>query len=123
MNENVKRILKLVEEGKIDASKAAELIDALNDKEPVQEPAPSNKEKSLKVRVLSGKGETVNVNLPLKFLKSSLKAFGKIPINIQGDKNYDIDVQSIADAIESGVEGKIVDIKSDNGDSVEVVIE
>ena len=123
MNDNVKRILKMVEEGKLDADKAAELIDALNDKEPVQEPAPPAKEKTLKVRVLSAKGETVNVNLPLKFVKSSLKAFGKIPINIQGDTNHDIDVQAIADAIESGVEGKIVDIKSGNGDNVEVVIE
>jgi len=124
MNENINRILKMVEEGKIDAAKAAELIEALNEKEPVDsETISSNKEKMLKVRVLSAKGETVNVNLPIKFVKASIKAFGKIPINIHGDTNHDIDVQAIADAIESGIDAKIVDINTKSGDTVEVVIE
>lgn len=124
MDENIKRILKMVEEGKIDAAKASELIEALNGKEPaVTTNASASSEKMLKVKVLSSKGETVNINLPIKFVKSSLKAFGKIPINIHGDTNHDIDVQAIADAIESGVEGKIVDIKGKNGDTVEVTIE
>jgi hypothetical protein len=123
MNENINRILKMVEDGKIDAAKAAELIEALNEKEPVTSSQTQTREKMLKVRILSAKGETVNVNLPIKFVKSSIKAFGKIPINIHGDTNHDVDMQAIADAIESGIDGRIVDINSKNGDKIEVVIE
>ena len=123
MNENINRILKMVEEGKIDAAKAAELIDALNNKETSAEASVQAKEKMLKVRILSSKGEKVNVNLPIKFVKASIKAFGKIPVNIQGDTNHNIDMQAIEDAIENGIEGKIVDIDDNNGDKVEVVIE
>jgi hypothetical protein len=123
MNENINRILKMVEDGKIDAAKAAELIEALNEKEPATNTQTQTKEKMLKVRILSAKGETVNVNLPIKFVKSSIKAFGKIPINIHGETNHDIDMQAIADAIENGIDGRIVDINSKSGDKIEVVIE
>ncbi len=123
MKENINRILKMLEEGKIDAEKASELIEAIKEKEKNDTEVISNKEKMLKVRVISGKGEKVNINLPIKFVKSSLKAFGKVPLHINGDVEHEIDIQAIADAIENGIEGKIVDIKSNSGDTVEVVIE
>jgi hypothetical protein len=124
MNENISKILKMVEEGKIDAAKAAELIDAINNKQEEDKPAATNySEKMLKVKVNSAKGENVNIQLPIKFIRSALKAFGKMPINIHGEHEHDIDMQMIADAIENGIEGKIVDIKSNHGDNVEVVIE
>lgn len=123
MKENINRILKMLEEGKIDAEKAAELIEALKEKEKNETEVIANKEKMLKVRVLSGQGEKLNINLPIKFVKSSLKAFGKVPLHINGDVEHEIDIQAISDAIEHGIEGKIVDIKSNSGDTVEVVIE
>ncbi|RPI16576.1 MAG: hypothetical protein EHM58_11640 [Ignavibacteriae bacterium] len=125
MNENISKILKMVEEGKIDAAKAAELIDAINSKEK-DEPSESKKPsiKMLKIKVISeGEDEKVNIKFPVKFIKASLKAFGKMPINIDGDKDNDIDLQAIADAIEHGIEGKIMEITTKKGENVEIVIE
>lgn len=122
MNEDVLRILKMVEEGKLDSSKASELISALNDT-PVFEQAKkiSNSGKMLRVHVISGQNDKVDVNLPIDFIKSVLGAVGKIPVGINGMES--IDVKLISEAINSGIEGKIVDVKSANGDIVEVFIE
>jgi len=123
MNENISKILKMVQEGKLDAEKAAELIDAINSKEESKEIKPRT-EKMLKIKVITAdEGEKVNVKFPIKFIKASLKAFGKMPINIEGDEENKIDVQAIADAIENDIDGKIVECCTKKGDNVEIVIE
>lgn len=123
MKEEVKRILKMVEEGKIDSEKATELIEALDKSSSAQQLTVSqNLDKMLKVRVLSGTNDTVNVNVPVKFLKAIGNAVNNI--KIPGVSEQDgIDIKMIMEAIDSGLEGKIVDIKSSNGDIVEVSIE
>ncbi|MBU3182036.1 SHOCT-like domain-containing protein [Clostridium psychrophilum] len=123
MKEEVKRILKMVEEGKIDVDKASELIDALN-KSSNEEPIvlSKNLDKMLKIRVLSATKDTVNVNIPIKFLKAIGNAVNNIKIPGISDENG-IDIKMIMEAIDSGLEGKIVDVKSGNGDIVEVYIE
>ena len=122
MKEDISRILKMVEEGKIDSEKATELIEALNSVQTINIAKKiDNSEKMLKVRVISGTDDKVNVNLPIKFIKNVLNACGKIPLDINGISS--IDTKLIADAIESGIEGKIVDVKSSKGDIVEVWIE
>ena len=123
MNENISKILKMVQEGKLDAEKAAELIEAINTKEESKEIKPRT-EKMLKIKVITADdGEKVNVKFPIKFIKASLKAFGKMPINIEGNEENKIDVQAIADAIENDIDGKIVECCTRKGDNVEIVIE
>ena len=123
MNENITRILKMVEDGKISADKAAELIEAIKGKE--AETGQDNQdccgEKMFKVNVLSGKGDKVKVRLPVKFVKSSLKAFGKMPVNVKGCEG--IDMKVITDAIENDIEGEIMTVKSCDGDDIEIKIE
>ena len=122
MKEDIARILKMVEEGKIDSGKATELIEALNSVQTINIAKKiDNSEKMLRVRVISGTDDKVNVNLPIKFIKNVLNACGKIPLDINGMES--IDTKLIADAIDSGIEGKIVDVKSSKGDIVEVWIE
>lgn len=127
MNEEISKILKMVEEGKITADKAQELIEAIGDKNTnasvqlVQDDDIMNK--MLKIRVNSHDGDVVNVNLPVKFIKTMLKTFGKIPINTEVKGMENIDLNLIADAIDNGISGKIVDVKAANGDIVEVTIE
>lgn len=127
MNEEISKILKMVEDGKITADKAQELIEAVGDKSAntsvqlVQDDDIMNK--MLKVRVNSHDGDVVNVNLPVKFIKMMLKTFGKIPINTEVKGMESIDLNLIADAIDNGISGKIVDVKAANGDIVEVTIE
>lgn len=124
MKEEVKRILKMVEDGKIDLDKASELIEAINKTNNTlqQLPVSENSEKMLKVRVFSATKDVVNVNVPVKFLKSIGNAVNNI--KIPGISEADgIDVKMIMESIDSGLEGKIVDVKSSNGDIVEVSIE
>ena len=123
MNEEVKRILKMVEEGKIDIDKASELIEAIN-KSANAKPLnlSKNLDKMLKVRVLSASKDTVNVNVPVKFLKAIGNAVNNIKIPGISEKDG-IDVKMIMEAIDSGLVGKIVDVKSSNGDIIEVSIE
>lgn len=129
MKEDISRVLKMMEEGKIDADKASELISAIKEKDKETTPLvnlnkTSNLEKMLKVKVRSTKGDNVDVKLPIKFVKAILSATGNIPgINMNGANGINLDMKMIADAIENGIDGKIVDIKSADGDIVEVVIE
>jgi len=123
MKEEVKRILKMVEEGKIGIDKASELIEAIN-KSASALPLnlSKNLDKMLKVKVLSASKDTVNVNVPVKFLKAIGNAVNNI--KIPGISEEDgIDIKMIMEAIDSGLEGKIVDVKSSSGDIIEVSIE
>lgn len=122
MNEEIKRILKLVEEGKINSDQATELISAMKEKEIPAEDNGSNKSaRHLKVNVKSRNGKNVNIKLPLKFVKGIIKATGKLPVHINGDQ--EIDMKALSEAIENDITGKIVELVSNEGDYVEVVIE
>lgn len=123
MNEEVKRILKMVEDGKIDTEKASELIEALNGKpEPQQISGTAASDKMLRVRVLSGTDDNVNINVPISFLKAIGTAVNNIKIPGVSEQEG-IDIKMIMEAIDSGLEGKIVDVKTSTGDFVEVTIE
>ena len=125
MKEEIKRILDLVEEGKIDSDKAAELIEALNGTQPAaakQVATLGNSDKMLKVRVISGTEDNVNINVPVNFLKAIGSAVNSIKIPGVSEQEG-VDVAMIMNAIDAGLEGKIVDVKSANGDIVEIVIE
>jgi hypothetical protein len=124
MKEEISRILKMVEEGKIDSDKAAELIEALNRTLPEtqQLAKPGYGDKMLRVRVISEADDKVNVNIPVRFLKAIGSAVNNVKIPGVSEQEG-IDIKMIMEAIDSGLEGKIVDVKSGNGDIVEVTIE
>jgi hypothetical protein len=74
--EDRKRILKMVEEGKISSEEAVKLLDALEDKSPNIE----SKGRWLKVKVLKKGSQKVNVKIPLKLIKVGVKIGGKLDI-------------------------------------------
>ncbi len=77
----------------------------------------------LKVNVHTEEGDIVKVNLPLAMVKVALDIGTQLP-QISGNQALkDIDFKAILLMAESGVIGKIVEVKSANGDNVEVVIE
>lgn len=143
MNEEIMKVLKMVEEGKIDSNKAAEIIEALKKNEetsgledveefipqinPIEPIAPIEPELPLKpmgermliIKVDSPK-DKVNVRLPINFIKGVLGACKKLPVNVEGMENIDIDM--IARAIDEGLVGKIVDVQSSSGEIVEISI-
>jgi hypothetical protein len=135
MSEEVLRILKMVEEGKIDSEKGTQLIEALNGRReeegvPVKALPGSNSNISredlmMKIRVNEKNGNKVNVNLPIKVISGILSATGKLPINMQGVEGVDISgmTEALIQAVNGGMVGKIVDVKSEDGDCVEIIIE
>ncbi|MFF2176322.1 hypothetical protein ACFVT8_07680 [Lysinibacillus sp. NPDC058147] len=129
MKEEISRVLTMVQEGKIDADKASELIQVLKEKEEAgnkltEEPT-KYLDKTLKIRVVSAENDNVTVNLPLKLVKVVLMAGHSIAAGIPQSEKYvkDIDINLIIEAIENELDGQIVDIKSANGDTVSVIIE
>lgn len=125
MNEEVKRILKMVEEGKIDSSKGAELIEAMQVQKVEVNPI-NYEERMLKIRVVdknkNDKDERVNINVPIKFIKSVLKSVGKINLGEHSGVEK-VDSEMIAAAIDGNLTGKIVDIQGSDGEIVEISIE
>ena len=79
--------------------------------------------KLLKIYVNSEQGDIVKVNLPLGLVKVALEIGMQLPQITCNDILKNIDLQAILLMAERGVIGKIVEIKSANGDNVEVVIE
>ena len=133
MNEEVVRVLKMVEEGKITADKAKELIDVLNnpnktndsDAQIVISGNKNYEDKFLRIKVLSAEGDKVNVQLPIKIIRVILTVTGKLPIKTEGLDGVDIEqlMNTIVTCLDNEVMGEIVDITSSKGDIVKVVIE
>lgn len=148
MKEEIARILKMVEEGKLSSEQASLLIEALKtttveveevsaeeskDAKPsfdresfMQNPMKTSEgEKFLQVRILSADGDKVKINLPINFVKGILKVTGKLPM-IQAEQLEGVDVpammETIVAAIESDLTGRLVDVESANGDLVIVEI-
>jgi hypothetical protein len=125
------QILKMVQEGKISAEEAAQLLEALE--EGVARPAHSNGAPThdsnvpghaprwLRVRVTdsdTGKPR-VNVRLPISMVKLGLKMGTRFSPEIEG-----LDTNELMHMIESGEIGQIVDVQDEkDGEHVEVFLE
>lgn len=128
MSAEIEKIITMVQEGKIDAAKASELIQVLNNRESganFASKTPVYMDKTLKVRVVTAENDNVTVNLPIKLVKVVLLAGHSIAANIPQSEKYvkDIDISLILEAIENELDGQIVDVKSANGDIISVAIE
>lgn len=125
MNEEFMRILKMVEEGKLNADKAKELIDALE--QPSQEiiTVKDYDNKMLRVNIESHEGDEVKLKLPVKVIKTIIKATGKLPMmstNVDG-VNMDELMDIISSSLDSSVMGEILNINSSDGDIVKILVE
>lgn len=120
------KILKMVEDGKITAEDGARLLAALDDSRRSARPqspplGTTGSGRWLRIRVtdISNGRPKVNVNLPMGLVNVGLKMGAKFAPEVQG-----MDVQQIADAINSGMTGKIIDVTDDeDGEHVEIYVE
>lgn len=129
MNEEKKKILEMIQEGKISASEGLELLQALEETEEkanqgqrVGSPAAK---RFLRVRVYAANSTKVNVNIPLGLLRVASKFAGVgmkfIPEEARQEmakKGIDltqIDVGELLQAIEQGLtDEKLVDVDVDD---------
>ena len=109
VSEERMQILEMVEDGKINATEAMELLAALERNE--QEIIPKKDVKWLKVRVYTMDDQPkVNVNIPISLVDVGLKLAKKYDPKFKDSGLENIDLDEILDAIKNGAEGKIVDV-------------
>ena len=117
MNEEIKRVLNLLEEGKINKEEAAELIDALKEENYEGEPASGSKDTSqkrfLRISAVENGKRIVNLTLPLSLISFGLRTFkatGKKTITVEGQE-IPLDIDEINKAInDPDFRGKIIDV-------------
>lgn len=79
----------------------------------------------LKVKILSKQGDDVKINLPLSIAEVCLKAgIIRVGDNEEGSEILKkIDINQILQLVKCGAVGKLVEIKSADGDTVEIWVE
>lgn len=78
----------------------------------------------LRIKVLSSQGDKVRVNLPFGLLKALSSSGVDIAAQFSGmDSLRGIDLEKILELVEKGTVGKIVEVESAQGDTVEIVVE
>lgn len=127
MKEEVKRIMQMVEEGKIGSDEATELMGALNGSEKSEDTSSeqSYMGRSVKIRIKEEDKERVRLNIPIKFVKWVLKTGHGIAQAVPDAKPYieDIDLDVVMDAIDNHETGKIIDLTTEEGQEITIYIE
>jgi len=128
MKEEIKKVLEMLKEGKINDEEAAELLEALRETKEEGETTPlsTKKKRFLKIRVTKGEKPKVNVTIPFSLVNWGLNLaskLGKNTINIEG-KEIPIDMDELNKAMnDPEFTGKIVDIMDEEeGEHVEIEI-
>lgn len=83
-------------------------------------------ELTLRVRINSVEGDKVRVNLPMTLVKLCMEIGVEIVPNMSGgdgDLLKNIDMKKVVEMVEKGLVGKLVEIESAEGDTIEVVVE
>ena len=90
-------------------------------------PAPQRKDPTelvLRVKVNSVRGDKIRVNLPFSLLKAMSGTGMNIAASFSGmDALKNIDMEQILTLVENGTVGKLVELESADGDTVEIVVE
>ena len=76
----------------------------------------------MRIRVVSDEGDRVSVNLPVAVVKIVLQS-GSISIGESGNALKGIDFDQIFTLVHAGAIGKLVEVKSSDGDTVEIWVE
>ena len=125
--EERKRILKLIQEGKITAEEGAKLLNALGsiDSSSKRRPTPAQRSgktaRWVRVRVTdvaTGKTKTT-VNIPLGLIDWGLQIGAQYAPEVGG-----LDLNQLSEMLDEGTMGKIVDvINEEDGEHVEIYVE
>ena len=103
----------------------------LSDKTETAKVVPDGKRKPfdelvMRVLVNSSEGDKVRVNLPMTLVKMAIEIGVDVVPNMRGehgDMMKGIDLEKLVKMVESGLIGKLVEVESAGGDTVEVVVE
>lgn len=111
------QVLKMVEAGTINASEGARLLGAIRS----TTPPPDLFDRWLRIRVteLQTQRPRVTVNLPLSWLTLGLRIGSHFDPDLA-----QIDVNEIVEAIQSGAEGRLVDVENvEDDERIEIFVD
>jgi hypothetical protein len=117
MSDDIKKILKMLEDGKISVDEAEVLIDAIQNNNSISKTTP--RAKSIKIYVYDKVNDKkkVDITIPLALAKNFLKfglKFAPKDLKI-GDQNLEgVDFDEIIRSIENGAEGTLVDVDEED---------
>jgi hypothetical protein len=115
------RILNMIESGQISADEGAKLLAALRSGARESEPAARGEPRWFRVRItdLSTGKNKVNVNIPMALVNVAVKMGARfVP------ESGEVDLESLAEAIRSGQQGKILEAVDEAGaERVEIFVE
>ena len=80
----------------------------------------------MRVRVNSADGDKIKVNLPMPLVKIAMEIGVDVVPNMGGEHGQmlrSIDMEKVVKMVEHGLIGKLVEVESAQGDTVEVVVE
>jgi hypothetical protein len=129
MSSERKKILEMLEAGKITSKEAADLLEAVDDSSEkmneVTTISRSYSKKYLKIRVFEAEKESkVNLNIPIKLVKLGISFASKLNSKIEGVQISNDQIDVILEAIDNEIEGEILSINADDGKTqVKIYIE
>lgn len=80
----------------------------------------------MRIRVNSADGDKIKVNLPMTLVKMAMEIGVDVVPNMGGEHGQmlkNIDMEKVIKMVEQGLVGKLVEVESADGDTVEVVVE
>jgi hypothetical protein len=139
MSDETRRVLEMLDAGKINLQDAERLLDKLASSKGTGENVagnattatdnrPISKLKFLRVMVDAGEGHDVNVKVPLGFLRAGVKLLGVLPPKVAqrlNDKGFSLDFLSElkGEDLEEAFNTLHVDVDTDEGQHVRVFCE
>lgn len=121
MNAEKLQILNMISEGKVTPEEGLQLLNAIEGDADVK-PSMSKLPKKLKIQVMEGQKVKVNIGIPLSLLKMGINIGKKFAPEAESELSK-IDFEEIIKMIDSGAEGKLVDIETENGEIINIVLE
>ena len=122
------RILKMVEEGTINAGQGAELLAALNvDALAAQTSLVRNSydKKMFRIIVDSETGDKVKIQFPVGAIKKILKATGRLPIPEKDLQGVDLTemMDAVSECLDAEIEGDFINVEAADGTSVRMFVD
>ena len=117
MKEEILRIMKMVEEGKITADEAMKLIEALGEEKEVE------KGKFLKILIMESGDKKVSITVPLKLLNLIRKFIPESKMQAKVG-NREVNIVELLDSLGDELKGELVNIEDEeSGDKVKIWVE
>ena len=124
------QILRMLEEGKISAEEASNLLEAIDAPAPAPLAATEKRSSSggmarwLRIEVKEKNGNVVNLKLPLFVIRAALRFGGRFNIGGFNMEDFGPEAQEALDeALQAGQTGLLVDVTDDDGDHVHIYLD